>query len=52
LVGRRLVPKLATLIDANDPEFFDLLAPKHRAALLRILREIVGKCGLNSLPID
>ena len=50
--GRRLVPELAALADANDAEFFDLLAPKDRAALLRILREIVEKRGLKSLPID
>src|SRR5271154_7140894 len=46
--GRALVPKLAALADANDAEFFDHLAPKNRAALLRILREIVEKRGLKS----
>jgi DNA-binding MarR family transcriptional regulator len=50
--GRSMVPKLAALADANDAEFFDHLAPKERAALLRILREIVEKRGLNSLPVD
>jgi DNA-binding MarR family transcriptional regulator len=50
--GRSMVPKLAALADANDAEFFDHLAPKERAALLRTLREIVEKRGLNSLPVD
>lgn len=50
--GRRLVPELATLADANDAEFFDHLAPKDRAALLRILRGIVEKRSLKSVPVD
>ncbi|MBN9073115.1 MAG: winged helix-turn-helix transcriptional regulator [Rhizobiales bacterium] len=51
-VGRALVPELAALADANDAEFFSHLAAKDRAALQRILREIVEKRGLSSLPID
>jgi len=50
--GRRLVPQLAALADANDSEFFDHLAPKDRVALLRILREIVEKRGLHTVPVD
>ncbi len=50
--GRSMVPKLAALADANDAEFFDHLAPKDRTALLRTLREIVGKRGLKSLPVE
>lgn len=50
--GRALVPELAALADENDAEFFDHLASKDRAALLRILREIVERRGLKSLPID
>ncbi len=50
--GRALVPKLAALADANDVEFFAHLKPKDRATLLRILREIVEKRGLKSLPVD
>ncbi|HEX4025821.1 MAG TPA: MarR family transcriptional regulator [Steroidobacteraceae bacterium] len=50
--GRSMVPKLATLADANDAEFFDHLAPKDCAALLSLLREIVEKRGLKSLPVD
>ncbi len=50
--GRALVPKLAVLADSNDAEFFDHLRSKDRAALLRILREIVEQRGLKSLPVD
>ena len=50
--GRKLVPKLAALADANDAEFFDHLAQRDRTALLRILRGIVEKRALKSLPVD
>lgn len=50
--GRALVPRLAALADANDAEFFDHLAPEDRTALFRILRKIVEKRRLKSLPID
>jgi DNA-binding MarR family transcriptional regulator len=50
--GRALVPALAALADANDAEFFNLLAPEDRAALFRILRGIVEKRGLKTLPVD
>lgn len=50
--GRALVPELAGLADANDAEFFDHLAASDRAALLRILKGIVEKRDLKSLPVD
>ncbi len=50
--GRSMVPKLAVLADANDAEFFDHLTSKDRAALIRVLQEIVEKRGLKSLPVD
>jgi DNA-binding MarR family transcriptional regulator len=50
--GRTLVPKLAALADVNDAEFFDHLPARDRSALLRILREIVDKRGLKSLPVE
>jgi DNA-binding MarR family transcriptional regulator len=50
--GRRLVPELSALADANDSEFFASLPPKDRAALLRILRGLVETHGLKSLPVD
>ncbi|MEI9936022.1 MAG: MarR family winged helix-turn-helix transcriptional regulator [Pseudomonadota bacterium] len=50
--GRALVPKLAALADANDAEFFDHLTPKERAALLRVLKDVVEKRGLTGVPVD
>ncbi len=50
--GRAIVPELAALADANDAEFFAHLAPEDRAALFRILREVVEKHGLKSVPVD
>ena len=50
--GRALVPNLAVLADANDAEFFDHLRSRDRAMLVRILREIVERRGLKSLPVD
>ncbi len=50
--GRTLVPKLAALADLNDSEFFSVVAPKDRATLLRILREVVDARGLKAIPID
>ncbi|HXP89702.1 MAG TPA: MarR family transcriptional regulator, partial [Fibrobacteria bacterium] len=50
--GRTLVPKLAALADANDAEFFGHLSPDERAALVQILRGIVERRGLVSLPVD
>ena len=50
--GPRPGAELAALADANDAEFFDHLAPNDRAALLRILRGIVKKRGLKSMPLD
>jgi DNA-binding MarR family transcriptional regulator len=50
--GRALVPELAALADANDAEFFGHLTADGRAALRHLLREIVERRGLRSLPIS
>lgn len=50
--GRALVPELARLADRNDAQFFDHLTAEDRAALFRILGEIVEKRGLKSPPVD
>jgi DNA-binding MarR family transcriptional regulator len=50
--ARALVPKLAALADQNDAEFFDHLTARERAALERILKEIVARRGLAAMPID
>jgi hypothetical protein len=50
--ARALAPELAKLADANDSGFFDHLALQDRAALFHILREIVAKRGLKSVPVE
>lgn len=50
--GRALVPKLAAAADRNDAECFGHLAPQERADLVRILRGIVERAGLRTLPVD
>jgi DNA-binding MarR family transcriptional regulator len=48
--GRSLVPKLATLADRNDAEFFGHLAPAQRVALERLLKDVVQRHGFKTLP--
>ena len=50
--GRDLVPRLATLADRNDAEFFDFLPDADRSTLERVLREIVARRGINAVPLD
>jgi DNA-binding MarR family transcriptional regulator len=50
--GRNLIPKLATLADQNDAEFFDHLTAQERATVERVLKEIVKIRGLKSIPVD
>ncbi len=50
--GRQLVPKLATLADQNDAEFFSHLAAEERAKIERFLRDVVERRGLKSTPVD
>jgi len=50
--GRRLVPTLAALADANDAEFFAGLPSKDRGALLRILKDVAQQRKLTGVPID
>jgi len=49
--ARRLVPELAELANQNDTEFFDDLKQSDREHLLRILKHIVERRGLKTLPI-
>jgi DNA-binding MarR family transcriptional regulator len=51
-VGRTLVPQLSALADENDAEFFGGLAPADRAAIMRIMRDLVGRHGLRAPPVD
>ena len=50
--GARLVPVLAELADENDAEFFDHLTAKERETMLRILKDIVARRNLKTVPVD
>ncbi|MDR3494043.1 MAG: MarR family transcriptional regulator [Ancalomicrobiaceae bacterium] len=50
--ARALVPELAALADQNDAEFFDHLTSEERATLERLLKEIVARRGLTTMPVD
>lgn len=50
--GRRLVPKLAALADANDEAFFACLGPRRRAALREALRAIAREHRMHVVPVD
>jgi DNA-binding MarR family transcriptional regulator len=49
--ARRLVPALAALADQNDAEYFGHLAPDEREMLGRVLKGIVERRGITSIPI-
>lgn len=50
--GRALVPRLSTLADSNDAEFFGHLDPADRATIERAMKEIVQRLGLRAVPVD
>lgn len=50
--GRALVPKLSALADRNDEEFFEDLSAVDRRKLEAILRDIVRRRGLKSVPVE
>ena len=50
--GRTLVPDLAALADRNEVEFFDHIPAAERAALERLLKDIVRRRGLTAMPLD
>ncbi len=49
--GRLIVPALAALADQNDAEFFAHLSGTERAEMERILRDIVARRRLKSVPV-
>ena len=49
--GRRLVPRLARLADANDAAFFGPLTARERAAIEAALRKVVAARGLKDIPV-
>jgi len=50
--GRRLVPALSALADRNDAEFFGHLKPSERATLEKMLRDIVRRHDLKTIPTE
>jgi len=50
--GRKLVPALSALADRNDAEFFGHLDPSDRAALEKLLRDIVRRHDLKTIPTE
>jgi MarR family transcriptional regulator, lower aerobic nicotinate degradation pathway regulator len=50
--GRGLLPKLAALADENDAAFFGHLDAAEQESIKRVMREIVRRHGLKSVPVD
>lgn len=50
--GRRLVPVLAAMADANDAEFFGHMSAEELSALTTSLKEIVHRKQLKSVPVE
>ncbi|HEX4303408.1 MAG TPA: MarR family transcriptional regulator [Rhizomicrobium sp.] len=50
--GRKLVPELCALADRNDAEFFGHLTPAEQAMIETVMKDIVRRCGLRSVPIQ
>lgn len=49
--GRALVPRLASLADANDHAFFNVLEPEQQQLLLQLLQNIAQAHGLKQAPL-
>ncbi|WP_442482321.1 MarR family winged helix-turn-helix transcriptional regulator [Aeoliella sp. SH292] len=50
--GRRLVPTLAKLADANDQAFFGHLSERDKKLLTTVLQDIVRRNGWKQSPIE
>jgi DNA-binding MarR family transcriptional regulator len=50
--GRKLVPSLAAIADANDRAFFATLNKRERNELKRLLRKVAAARGLTNAPTD
>lgn len=50
--GHELVPRLAAIADQNDAQFFGHLTSDERAAVERIMRSVIERRGLSSVPIS
>jgi MarR family transcriptional regulator, lower aerobic nicotinate degradation pathway regulator len=50
--GHKLVPVLAALADQNDQEFFGHLNAEQLSALTGMLKQVVSRRQLKSVPVD
>ncbi len=50
--GRKLVPVLAALADANDVEFFGHLGVEQRAALVELMKDVARRHELKDVPVS
>ncbi|MCB1168392.1 MAG: MarR family transcriptional regulator [Leptospiraceae bacterium] len=50
--GRRLVPVLAALADENDAAFFGHLKSRDRKLIQDVMKDIVTRQGLKSVPVE
>ena len=50
--GRRKVPVLAALADRNDREYFGVLTGEEHDMLDRLLKALVERRGLKTIPVD
>lgn len=50
--GRRILPELAALADANDLHFFAALSATEQAALRALLRKVATAHGIRTAPVD
>ena len=50
--GCALVPELSRLADSNDAEFFTDMPSEDRQNIERILKDIIVRRGLTTLPLD
>jgi DNA-binding MarR family transcriptional regulator len=50
--GRKLVPEIAKIADANDARFFGDLSADERRVVERVLKGIVERRGLREIPVS
>lgn len=50
--GRKLVPALAQLADANDAEFFGHLRDDERMKLVELMKNVVRRHGWKHVPVE
>jgi DNA-binding MarR family transcriptional regulator len=50
--GRRLVPELAALADANDADYFGHLSPGERQAMEDVLKTMAERRDMRTIPVE